>query len=83
MAGKILRYSPDGAALITNKFQTIWNTTYKMDNPKAFVRDNYAVIADIDGTKMEIFGKNQMDLLRQFWMGWMIHGLISMQLTEA
>lgn len=58
MAGKILKYSPDGASLVTKSFQTVWSTTYKMENPMAFVREDWAVIADLDGTKMEIFGKN-------------------------
>lgn len=58
MAGRILKYSPDGASLITKNFQTVWNSTYNMENPKAYVRGDYAVIADLDGTTMKIFGKN-------------------------
>lgn len=58
MAGKILRYSPDGASLVSKNLQSVWSTTYKMENPVADVRDNYAVIADVDGTTMQIFGKN-------------------------
>jgi hypothetical protein len=58
MAGKILRYSPDGASLVSSKLQTVWSVSYNMDNPVADVREDAAVIADIDGTTMEIFDKN-------------------------
>lgn len=57
MGGKILRYGPDGAVLENSKFQPVWSMTYDMDNPVADVYGNCAVIADIDGTTMEIFNK--------------------------
>lgn len=58
MDGKILKYSPDGATLMTKGLQTVWNSTYKMENPVAYVRNNRAVIADIDGTTIDIFNKS-------------------------
>ncbi|MDO4276649.1 MAG: DUF5711 family protein [Eubacteriales bacterium] len=56
--GKILRYSPDGAALVNNKMETLWNELYDMQNPVADVCGTKAVIADRDGTLLEIFNKN-------------------------
>lgn len=58
MDGRILRYSPDGVSLVTNKMETLWNETYSMQNPIADVRGSRAVIADRDGTTMEMFDKN-------------------------
>jgi hypothetical protein len=58
MAGKILRYSPDGASLVTKNLQTVWSENYSMENPVADVREGAAVIADVDGTSLVIFDKN-------------------------
>lgn len=60
--GKILRYSPEGASLVNNKMETIWNETYEMQNPVADVCGKRAVIADRDGTSMEIYD-------REGWLG--------------
>lgn len=53
--GKILRYSPEGASLINNKMEAIWSETYEMQTPVADVCGESAVIADIDGTSIEIY----------------------------
>lgn len=58
MDGKILRYSPDGVSLVTNKMETLWNETFSMQNPIADVNGNKAVIADRDGTTLLMFDKN-------------------------
>lgn len=58
MSGKILRYSPDGAALVNSEMDAYWSTLYEMQNPVADIRGDWAVIADVDGTSMEIFDKN-------------------------
>lgn len=58
MSGKIIRYSPDGASLIDNSMEASWSTVYEMDNPVADVNGTRAVIADQDGTLMEMFDKN-------------------------
>ncbi len=55
--GRILRYSQSEVALVDTKMQTLWNATYTMTNPIADVCGNYAVIADQDGTTMEIFNE--------------------------
>lgn len=55
MAGKILRYSPDGASLVDGKMESYWNTLYEMQNPVADIKNDKAVIADQDGTLIEIF----------------------------
>lgn len=58
MAGKILRYSPDGASLVSSEMEAYWSTLYEMQNPVADLNGGWAVIADIDGTSLEIFDKN-------------------------
>ena len=58
MSGKILRYSPDGASLVSDTMDAYWSTLYEMQNPVADVRDDRAVIADQDGTLLEMFDKD-------------------------
>ena len=58
MSGKILRYSPDGASLVNSSMDTYWSVLYEMQNPVADVKDDRAVIADQDGTLLEMFDKN-------------------------
>ncbi len=55
MDGKILRYSPDGASLVNGKMESYWSALYEMQNPVADVKGSKAVIADQDGTLIEIF----------------------------
>ena len=55
MDGKILRYSPEGASLVNGEMEPYWSYLYDMQNPAADVNGDKAVIADIDGTAMEIF----------------------------
>lgn len=57
MDGKILRYSPDGVSLVSDKMETLWNETYEMQNPVADVNGSKAVIADRDGTLLQIYDK--------------------------
>lgn len=57
MDGRILRYSPDGAALVNKKMETLWSSLYEMQNPVADVCNDKAVIADRDGTSMKIFSR--------------------------
>ncbi|MDY5020775.1 MAG: DUF5711 family protein [Blautia sp.] len=57
MDGKILRYSPEGVSLVNKNLEVLWNVTYSMENPVADVNDGWAVIADRDGTSMEIMDK--------------------------
>lgn len=57
MSGKILRYSPDGASLVNGGMDAYWSVLYEMQNPVADVNEGRAVIADQDGTLIEIFDK--------------------------
>ena len=58
MDGNILRYSPDGVSLVSDKMSTLWSETYQMQNPVADVNGTRAVIADKDGTTLEIYDKS-------------------------
>ena len=58
MSGKILRYSPDGAALVNSEMDAYWSSLYEMQNPVVDIRGDWAVIADVDGTSMKIFDKD-------------------------
>lgn len=55
MDGKILRYSPDGVSLVNKKMETLWSETHSMQNPVADVKGDHAVVADQDGTAIEIY----------------------------
>lgn len=57
MDGNILRYNPDGVSLVSNKLETLWSETYEMQNPVADVNGSKAVIADRDGTLLQIYDK--------------------------
>ena len=58
MDGDILRYSPDGVSLVSDKMSTLWSETYQMQNPVADVNGTRAVIADKDATTLEIYDKS-------------------------
>lgn len=58
MDGDILRYSPDGVSLVSDSMSTIWSENYQMQNPEADVNGTHAVIADKDGTALEIYDKS-------------------------
>ena len=58
MDGDILRYSPDGVSLVSDKMSTLWSETYQMQNPVADANGTRAVIADKDGTTLEIYDKS-------------------------
>ena len=60
MDGNILRYSPDGVSLVSDKMSTLWSETYQMQNPVADVNGTRAVIADKDGTTLEIYDKSRV-----------------------
>lgn len=55
--GKVLRYSPEGASLISDKMEPVWSDIYEMQNPIADVNGSKAVIADRDGTALHIYDK--------------------------
>ena len=58
MDGKILRYSHDGVSLVNKNLDTLWSETYDMQTPMADVCSGKAVIADKDGTALEIYDKS-------------------------
>lgn len=58
MDGSILRYSSDGASLVSKKQETLWTITYEMQNPIADICGDTAVIADQEGTSMVVLDKN-------------------------
>ena len=58
MANGILRYSPDGASLVNSSMEAYWSVLYEMKNPVADIKGDRAVVADQDGTLIEIFDKD-------------------------
>ena len=50
----IIQYTHDGAVYYDSSGNEIWNQTYELDSPEAFVNGDYVVIADIDGNTMYI-----------------------------
>ncbi len=57
-AGGYLRYSRDGAAMVSYSGEQYWNQTYQMDNPVIDICGNYAVIANVKGTDYYLFDKS-------------------------
>ena len=55
--GSVVRYSRDGALAVDNKGNLLWNGSYEMTDPIADTCDDYVVIADRGGKKVQIFNK--------------------------
>ena len=53
-AGNILRYNNDGAFYADMSDNLIWNQAYEMQNPMADTCEDYAVVADKQGTQIYI-----------------------------
>ncbi len=53
-AGNILRYNNDGAFYADRSDNLIWNQAYEMLNPMVDTCENYAVVADKQGTQLYI-----------------------------
>lgn len=53
--GGYIRYSRDGASMVTYAGEQRWNRTYQMDNPVIDVCGKYAVVANIKGTDYFLF----------------------------
>lgn len=50
-----MRYSRDGAVAMDSEGNILWNGSYDFNNPAADTCNEYAVIADIGGTKAFVF----------------------------
>lgn len=53
-AGNLLRYNNDGAFYADMSDNLIWNQAYEMQNPMVDTCENYAVVADRQGTQIYI-----------------------------
>lgn len=58
MDGDILRYSSDSVSLVSKNLETLWSDACEMQNPVADVKGSRAVVADKDGTTIEMFDKS-------------------------
>lgn len=56
--GGILRYSKDGAMFMDLKGESIWNSTYDMNNPVYDICGDYLVISDVGSKKIELFNSS-------------------------
>lgn len=54
----IFKYSRDGAALLNEDGEQIWNVAYQMSKPLVASRGDTLVVADQGGNSMELFGKD-------------------------
>ncbi len=55
----VINYSKDGASYSDRNGDAVWERSYQMDAPKAFVNGNYSVICDIGGTSAYIFDDSE------------------------
>lgn len=53
-AGNVLRYNHDGAFYADASDALIWNQAFEMQNPYADISENYAALADLQGTQIYI-----------------------------
>jgi hypothetical protein len=53
--GKILRYSSDGAALLKEDLDTVWNVAYTMESPCVDTCQDAIVIYDRNGTTVHVY----------------------------
>ncbi len=53
--GGVINYSKDGAAHVDKNGEAVWERSYQMNQPRAFVNGSYAAIADIGGTDIYLF----------------------------
>ncbi len=51
----IVRYSKDGAMFIDIHGDSIWNSTYDMNNPTPNIADDYLIISDVGNKRIELF----------------------------
>ena len=56
--GKILRFSQNGAALLSDRGKELWNLSYSYAKPKARLQGSFGMVADIGGTGACIFGRD-------------------------
>ena len=59
LGDRLLKYGDDGAYLLSQSHEILWNYTFEMSNPSADVRGEKAVIYDKKGTKMFVLDKNK------------------------
>ena len=57
-ADNALKYSHDGASYFNADGKDMWIDSYEMRVPKAYVSGDYACIADIGGTKINIYDRD-------------------------
>lgn len=55
--GAVVRYSKDGAVAVDSKGNLLWNGSFEMADPIADTCDDYVVIADRGGKKLQIFNR--------------------------
>ena len=55
----LLKYGDDGAYLLSQSQEILWNQTFEMSNPSVDVRGERAVIYDKKGTKMFVLNKDK------------------------
>lgn len=56
----LLKYGDDGAYLLSQSQEILWNQNFEMSNPSADVLGEQAVIYDKRGTKMFVLNKNKL-----------------------
>lgn len=55
-ASNLLKYTPDGVSYINENGDTVWTAGIDMKVPIVVVSDDYAVVADLRGNSVYIFG---------------------------
>ena len=59
VGGYVIRYSKDGASLMNQSLETVWTTTFSMEDPRAQVTGGQILLYDRLGTDFHIFNKKE------------------------
>lgn len=57
--GKLIKYSKDGASMLTANGEIIWNGSYEYQNPIAVACGDYVVVADQGGKQFSVFNEKK------------------------
>lgn len=55
--GYVLRYSSDGAALLSSDLETVWTVTYSLSDPRTDICGSEILIYDLGGTGAYVFDR--------------------------
>ncbi|MBQ7097002.1 MAG: hypothetical protein IJN96_02915 [Clostridia bacterium] len=59
-ANKMLLVSAEGIRAVDEKGQNAWNVVYAMTSPQVLVKDEFIMVADVNGTQINVYEKDKL-----------------------